>query len=65
MLILTLKPGLQIDITLEDGRRITLHVLQCQPHPRVGFDAPRSILIDRHIVTMRKAHEREEVNGNV
>jgi sRNA-binding carbon storage regulator CsrA len=56
MLILTLSRGKQIDITLEDGRRITLLGLSGDHlHFRIGFDAPRSILIDRHKVTLRKA----------
>lgn len=61
MLILTLSRGRSIDITLEDGRRIEIHCLGADSaHLRLGFDAPKSILIDRHVVTERKARE----NGN-
>lgn len=59
MLILTLSRGRQIDITLEDGRRIEIHGLAGDhAHFRLGFNAPKSILIDRHVVTQRKAVER-------
>lgn len=62
MLILTLSRGKQIDITLEDGRRIEIMGLEGDhSHFRLGFTAPKSILIDRHAVTMRKAGE---VDGN-
>lgn len=56
MLILTLSRGRQIDITLEDGRRIEIHGLNGDhAHFRIGFTAPKSILIDRHKITLRKA----------
>lgn len=63
MLVLTFKRGMQIDMTLEDGRVLKLHALAGDSaHFRVGFDVPRSILIDRHEITMRK---QGEVDGNV
>lgn len=58
MLILTLSRGRQIDITLEDGRRIEIYGLNGDhTHFRIGFEAPKSILIDRHKITLRKAAE--------
>jgi carbon storage regulator CsrA len=69
MLILTRRTGEEIDITLEDGRRITIALLgvmgnQC----RYGISAPKTVLIDRSEITARKAREvqpGEEANGNV
>lgn len=60
MLVLTLKRGRQIDITLEDGRRIEIYGLD--GFMRLGIDAPRSIVVDRHEITERKEHEAD---GNV
>lgn len=68
MLILTRKTGEGIDITLEDGRRITITQLGVKGNQvRYGIDAPRTVTIDRHEITERKWKEthREMVNGNV
>jgi carbon storage regulator CsrA len=55
MLILTRRTGQQIDITLEDGRRIT--ILQLGSHGnqvRYGLIAPKTVIIDRGEITRRK-----------
>jgi sRNA-binding carbon storage regulator CsrA len=60
VLILTLSRGKQIDITLEDGRVLKLHAIDGDAiHFRIGFDVPKSILVDRHEVTLRKQREVE------
>lgn len=68
MLVLTRGPGDKIDITLEDGRRITVMICSnIGGKARVGVDAPHTIKIDRHEVTERiwaESHPRV-VNGNV
>jgi carbon storage regulator len=68
MLIVTRRTGEVIDITLEDGRVITITQLGVKGcSVRYGIDAPKSVLIDRHEITERKWKEthREVVNGNV
>jgi carbon storage regulator len=68
MLILTRKTGESIDITLEDGRVITIMQLGVKgSQVRYGIDAPKTVIIDRHEITERKWKEthRELVNGNV
>jgi carbon storage regulator CsrA len=63
MLILTRRPGEQIDITLEDGRRIEVVLLGVAGNQvRYGINAAKSIVVDRHEITARK---RAEVCGNV
>lgn len=68
MLILTRRSGEQIDITLEDGRRITIFQLGVQGgHVRYGIDAPRTVIVDRGEITKRKCNgdHPDRVNGNV
>jgi carbon storage regulator len=68
MLILTRHTGEDIDITLEDGRRITITQLGVKGNQvRYGITAPKSILVDREEVTRRKLKQAhpELVNGNV
>ena len=61
MLILTRRTGEQIDITLEDGRRITITQLGVKGNQvRYGIDAPRTITVDRSEVTARKWDEQHE-----
>lgn len=56
MLIVTRRTGQTLDITLEDGRVITIAQLGVKGNQvRYGIDAPRTILVDRHEVTERKA----------
>lgn len=58
MLILTRRIGEQIDITLEDGRRITITQLGVKGNQvRYGIDAAKTIIIDRHEITERKWDE--------
>lgn len=64
MLVLTMSRGNIIDITLEDGRRIEIWALDGDnSHFRLGFNADRSILIDRRAVTERKERERGETDS--
>jgi len=66
MLILSRRPGEQIDITLEDGRRIEVLVLGVAGNQvRYGINAARTITVDRKEVTKRKRAEAQEVCGNV
>ena len=73
MLILTRRTGEDVDITLEDGRRITITLLGVKGNQvRYGINAPKTITIDRSEVTKRKARELaggtddpdDEPNGN-
>lgn len=68
MLILTRRPSEFIDVTLEDGRRITFQVLGVKGNQvRVGVDAPPTVTIDRREITQRKANEtgpNGDVDGN-
>jgi carbon storage regulator len=71
MLILTRRTGEQMDITLEDGRRLTLMILGVIGNQvRVGISAPKTVTIDRHEVTLRKQREagphdeHGDVDGN-
>lgn len=60
MLALVRKAGEQIDITLEDGRVIIVAVLSWdfkRHRARIGIEAPRSITVDRHEITLRKEDE--------
>lgn len=68
MLILSRRSGQDIDVTLEDGRRITVVITEVREGvARIGIDAPRTIRIDRGEVTERRWAEAHpaEVNGNV
>jgi carbon storage regulator CsrA len=66
MLILTRKPVQTLDITLEDGRRIVISVLGVAGNQvRLGVDAPKTIVVDRHEVTKKKWAETHVVCGNV
>jgi carbon storage regulator len=66
MLILTRKPVETLDITLEDGRRIEVSVLGVAGNQvRLGVNAPKTIIVDRHEVTKRKWIESHGVTSNV
>ena len=66
MLVLTRYTGQSIDITLEDGRRITIHQLGVKGScVRYGIKADRTIIVDRDEVTKRKCGSVAEANGNV
>lgn len=68
MLNLTRKPVQTIDCTLEDGRRISFTVLGVVGNQvRIGIEAPETIIVDRHEVTVRKWKEThpDRINGNV
>jgi carbon storage regulator CsrA len=69
MLIITRRPNEVTDFTLEDGRRIEVAVLAVIGNQvRLGITAAKTILIDRHEITVRKfqqEHPAVEVNGNV
>lgn len=66
MLILTRRPVETIDLTLEDGRRIEISVLGVNGNQvRIGIEAPKTIIVDRHEITKRKWAETHEVCGNV
>ncbi len=65
MLIITRRTGEQIDITLEDGRRITFVQIGVKgDQVRYGISAPKTIVVDRAEITLRKDREIEEANGN-
>jgi carbon storage regulator len=58
MLILTRRTGQQLDITLEDGRRIEIVQLGVKGNQvRYGIRAPRTILVDRSEITELKWEE--------
>jgi carbon storage regulator CsrA len=58
MLVINRKLGQDIDITLEDRRRITITLMAWERNQaRIGIEAPRTITIDRHEVTERKEAE--------
>lgn len=66
-LMLTRRPGDAIDLTLTTplpaGTRIVILVAALDHrNTRIGIDAPRSVVVDRHEITERKDLE---VNGNV
>lgn len=72
MLILTRRTGEQLDMTDEEGRRVTLVVLGVIGNQvRFGINARKTLTIDRHEITLRKARENAardqngEINGNV
>jgi carbon storage regulator len=68
MLVLMRRTTETIDVTLEDGRRITFVILGTRGNQvRVGIDAPRTVVVDRAEITQRKWVEDhpERVNGNV
>lgn len=68
MLILDLRVGEIVDITNESGQRVEVKRLHNARNGdmRLGFSAPRSIVIDRRNVTERKERERAKgANGNV
>jgi carbon storage regulator len=66
VLILTRKTGEEIDITLEDGRRITITQLGVKGNQvRYGVSAPKTVIVDRHEITERKWDEQHPGNGNV
>ncbi len=48
MLILTVKDRGEVIITLEDGRRLTVVLVETEKgKARLGFDGPRSITVNR------------------
>jgi len=66
MLIMTRRPVETIDITLEDGRRIEVLILGVVGNQvRVGVNAAKTIIVDRHEISVRKAKEHGEQCGNV
>lgn len=66
MLIVERRVGEEIDITLEDGRRITVCLVSLdRRHVRIGIEAPRSICVDRREITKRKLRDTVEIDGNV
>ena len=66
MLIMTRRPGELIDVTLEDGRRIEIFCLGVVGNQvRVGINAAKTIIVDRHEISVRKAKEHGDVCGNV
>lgn len=60
MLIFTRRTGEITDLTLEDGRVITITQLGVKGNQvRYGIDAPKSIIIDRREITERKRREQQ------
>ena len=63
MLLITRRTGEQLDITLEDGRRIEIVVTGVKGNQvRLGCTAARTILIDRSEITQRKRAEAEDTH---
>lgn len=65
-LILTRRPGEAIDLTLQTdlpkGTRLEMVVVNVDGNQvRMGIEAPVSVRIDRHEITLRRVMER---NGN-
>jgi sRNA-binding carbon storage regulator CsrA len=61
MLSLTRYDGQRVILTLEDGRLIVVEAVESiQGKCRIGFEAPKSIVIDREEVYLRK----REKEGN-
>jgi carbon storage regulator CsrA len=66
MLIVTRRPGEHIDVTLEDGRRITIVLIGLDRNrARIGIEAPRTIDVDRAEITKRKEKGSMPANGNL
>ena len=55
MLVVTRTNGESVIVTLEDGREIKVTVVEVRgAKVRMGLEAPRTILIDREEVAIRK-----------
>lgn len=60
MLVVERRMGEQLDITLEDGRRIVVCLVSLDgSRARIGIDAPRTITVDRREITRKKLREAE------
>lgn len=58
MLNITRRPRETVVITCPDGTRLEVTILGVQgTNVRIGFDAPKSYVIDRYEVDHRKARE--------
>lgn len=65
MLILTQKAGETVFITLPDGTEITVTVMTLdRGRARIGYEAPRNIVVDRQEIHDRKLIQAEVVSGN-
>lgn len=66
MLIVERRVGEEIDVTLEDGRRIRVCLVAIDwARARIGIDAPKTITVDRREITRRKLRLAGVINGNV
>jgi carbon storage regulator CsrA len=65
-LLLMRRVGEEIEVTLEDGRKIIFAIFGVRGNQvRVGINAAKTITVDRAEVAERKRRERGEPNGNV
>jgi carbon storage regulator len=65
MLVLTAKAGEAIIITASNGEVIRIGIAKIKNQYRLGFEAPKSVTIDRECVHLRKQAEKNgDVNGN-
>jgi carbon storage regulator CsrA len=63
MLIITRRTGEVLDVTLEDGHRLEFVILGVKGNQvRVGVNARRTIIVDRHEISVRKRAEAREVS---
>jgi carbon storage regulator CsrA len=64
-LLLMRRTGEEIEVTLEDGRKIIFAIFGVRGNQvRVGINAPKSIAVDRMEIAERKRRERGDADGN-
>jgi carbon storage regulator CsrA len=64
-LLLTRRTGEEIEVTLEDGRKIIFAIFGVRRgQVRIGINAAKTITVDRMEIADRKRRERGDVDGN-